>query len=347
MTNGTEKRNRWAVVVLFLLASALAEMLTGSAPPVEFLSPAAFIIMAALYGSGAILIRELRVRWKKGYWPTVFILGAAYGIIEEGLACKSFFNPAWQDLGILGTYGRWAGVNWVWSLNLTVFHAVISITIPIFIVELLFPEQREARWLGRLGMTAFWLLLLAVTVFGFLAFPYYPSFLHVMPTIGVVVALFLLARLLPAPQPAPKQSWLLWPICFTVVGFWITVFFFVTHLILPELGLPVWLTITATILWLLATVWVVRTLSRGGRWNDKHKLALLTGPLLFWILLAPLQEMDPKRLDDTTGLTVVAFLILLFLIWLRGKVRISVTADRDREHLYDVSAEKNQCLSQD
>jgi hypothetical protein len=321
MNDGTEKKNRWAVVVLFLLAPALAEMLTGSAPPVEFLNPASFAIMTVLYGSGAILIRELRVRWKKGYWPTVFILGAAYGIIEEGLTCKSFFNPEWQDLGILGTYGRWAGVNWVWSLDLTVFHTVFSITIPIFIVELLFPEQREARWLGRLGMTAFWLLLVAITVFGFLAFPYYPSFLHVLPTIGVVAALFLLARSLPAPQPTQKQGWLLWPICFTMVGFGVTVFFFVAHWILPELGLPVWLTMTVTILWLIATVWAVRAMSRGGSWNDKHKLALITGALLFWTLLAPLQEMDPKRLDDTAGLTVVAFLVLLLLVWLRGKVR--------------------------
>jgi len=321
MSDGTGKKNRWAVVVLFFLAPALAELLTGSAPPVEFLSVPGFVLMSALYGSGAILIRELRVRWKKGYWPTVFILGAAYGIIEEGLACKSFFSPTWKDLGILGTYGRWAGVNWVWSFDLSVFHAVFSITIPIFIVELLFPEQRKARWLGRLGMTAFWLLLLAVTVFGFLVFPYHPSFLHVLPTIGVVTALFLLARLLPAPQPAPKQDWLLWPICFTMVGFGVTVFFFVAHWVLPELGLPVWLTMTTTILWLLSTVWVVHTMSRGGSWNAKHKLALITGALLFWMLLAPLQEIAPDRLDDTTGLTVVAFLTLLLLIWLRGKVR--------------------------
>ena len=68
-------------------------------------------------------------------------------------------------------------------------------------------------------------------------------------------------------------------------------------------------------------------MSRGGSWNDKHKLALITGTLLFWTLLAPLQEMDPKRLDDTTGLTVVAFLVLLFLVWLRGKVRRRVLGE--------------------
>jgi hypothetical protein len=320
MIDGIKKPNRWAVVVLFFLAPALAELLTGSAPPSEFLQVPAFLLMSGLYGSGAILIRELRVRWEKGYWPTVFILGAAYAIIEEGLACKSFFNPEWEDLGVLGVYGRWAGVNWVWSFGLTIFHAVFSIAIPTFIVELIFPEQRNRRWLGWLGIATFWFLLIAVTVFGFLAFPYYPSVFHIAPTVGIVVALFVLARLLPTPRPTPKQGWLLWPICFTVVGFGAAVAFFISHWLLPELWLPVPLTLLVSLLWLTATVWLVRILSRGGAWNDKHKLALLTGVVLFWVLFASLQEVAPDRPDDTTGLTVVAFFVVLLLIWLRGKV---------------------------
>jgi len=71
-------------------------------------------LLASLYGSGAIIVRELKVRWKKNY-VSMFILGAAYGIIEEGLMVKSFFDPNWMNLGILGSYGRWLGVNWVWA----------------------------------------------------------------------------------------------------------------------------------------------------------------------------------------------------------------------------------------
>jgi hypothetical protein len=319
--------NRWAVVVLFFFAPALAELLTGSAPPMEFLSVPGFVLMSALYGSGAVLIRELRVRWGKGYWPTVFVLGAAYGIIEEGLVCKSFFDPEWQDLGTLGVYGRWAGVNWVWSLNLTIFHAVISIAAPIFVVELVFSEQRDERWLGGFGVAVFWFLLAAVTVFGFAVFPYYPSALHLVPTIGIVVALFVLARILPMPKRALKQGWLLWPICFTVVGLGGAVFFFVSHWVLPELGLPVPCTILTSILWPAAVAWLVRLMSRGGAWNDKHKLALLTGVVVFWVLLAPLQEMDTNRTDNPTGLTVVSFFVVLLLLWLRWKTRRRVRGE--------------------
>jgi hypothetical protein len=43
----------------------------------------------ARYGSGALIIRELKVRWNKGY-ISMFVLGEAYRIIEEGLMAKSF-----------------------------------------------------------------------------------------------------------------------------------------------------------------------------------------------------------------------------------------------------------------
>jgi hypothetical protein len=37
-----------------------------------------------LYGPGALLIRELKDRWRKG-WLAVFILAVAYVVAEEGL----------------------------------------------------------------------------------------------------------------------------------------------------------------------------------------------------------------------------------------------------------------------
>ncbi|MDG6981287.1 MAG: hypothetical protein JRN51_09295 [Nitrososphaerota archaeon] len=36
-----------------------------------------------IYGSGALLIYEAKVRWKKG-WAMVLLLGGVYGILEEG-----------------------------------------------------------------------------------------------------------------------------------------------------------------------------------------------------------------------------------------------------------------------
>jgi len=58
---------------------------------------------------------------------TILILGAAYGIVEEGLMVKSFFDPQWVDL-VPWRLRPLAEVNWS-GAGLTLFHAVWSIGI--------------------------------------------------------------------------------------------------------------------------------------------------------------------------------------------------------------------------
>src|SRR5216684_3038312 len=72
-------------------------------------------------------------------------------IIAEGLAVKSFFDPGWKDLGTLGWYGRSLDVNWIWAVWLTIFHAVVSIAIPIFLVECIWPRIRGQPLTSRRG----------------------------------------------------------------------------------------------------------------------------------------------------------------------------------------------------
>ncbi len=79
---------RKPVLALLLLAPTIPELLTGSTPitmlllsPLKFLLQMVYIV--SLYGSGALLIREATIRWNKG-WGTTLLLGAAYGIMEEG-----------------------------------------------------------------------------------------------------------------------------------------------------------------------------------------------------------------------------------------------------------------------
>src|SRR5207249_9937171 len=81
------RRPLWALV---LLSPVIAEMLSGSTPPIEWLNPVAALFLIWLYGSGVLVMRETAVRWKTG-WPSILLLGAADGIIEEGLAVKSSF----------------------------------------------------------------------------------------------------------------------------------------------------------------------------------------------------------------------------------------------------------------
>ncbi|MGC2359731.1 MAG: hypothetical protein WA691_05435 [Thermoplasmata archaeon] len=145
-------RPRWPVLALLLLAPTIPELLTGSTPITTlFFDPLAFAVsflgIVGLYGTGALLIREFVVKFQKG-WASVLLLGAAYGIAEEGLAVHTFFEPAGlAPVNNLGAYGHAFGVNWLWALGLTAFHAVYSIALPILLTQLWFPAVKNVRWM--------------------------------------------------------------------------------------------------------------------------------------------------------------------------------------------------------
>src|SRR5579872_6937430 len=119
-------------LLLLLMSPGIPEYISGSSPmnaillnPPTF--PLGIVANLGLYGPGVLLIREAKVRWKKG-WGTVLVLGVAYGILEEGIALSTMFNPKAGPVGVLGYYGHWLGVSWVWSAGLVIFHSLFSIS---------------------------------------------------------------------------------------------------------------------------------------------------------------------------------------------------------------------------
>jgi hypothetical protein len=200
------------VLALLLLAPTIPELLTGSTPiSTVVYDPPLFAIqflgIVGLYGTGALLIREFVVYFRKG-WASVLLLGAAYGIAEEGLAVHTFF-AAGPPVGALATYGHLFGVNWLWALGLTIFHATYSIALPILLVGLWFPEARGRRWLdrGMVGVVAF-VYLFVVGLFSItVGHGPTPELLAVF--LGVVVVLLGLAygapRDLLAVRPGPRR----------------------------------------------------------------------------------------------------------------------------------------------
>lgn len=314
------------VWVLFFLSPMIGELLSGSAPPAEFFNPLGFVMLAVLYGGGAIMVRELTHRWHKD-WPALFVLGAAYGIAEEGLMCKSFFDPGWMDLGPLASYARWAGVNWVWATELTIYHAVFSIAIPILLVGLLFPRQRQQVWIGTKKLIFLFILwvLNAVVIFLFIS-PFRPPVLHYLLTVVIATGLCALAWRLPPPVFAlgtarGKAAHWFW---FLLIGFLGTLALFFLAWVLPNTSVHAVLAIVLMVGLVILVGWAVLRLSGGGmKWSDKHKLALASGALGFFILLAPLQEFDRKRTDNTTGMALVGLAMLLLLLWICMRMRRS------------------------
>ena len=311
-------------MILFFLAPAIAELLSGSAPPVEFFNPVGFIILTTLYGSGAVLARELTIKWRRG-WASLLTLGAAYGIIEEGLMVKSFFDPNWVDLGLLGSYGRWADVNWVWSTQLTIYHALISIAIPILLVELILPNRRNEAWIGQNGFIILPIILAVDVALGyFFLTAYRPPAIQYALTVAIVAAIIVLAWRLPSQPFAPKAISPRHPFWFWLTGFLGTIAFFIVFGGLPHTAIPPSLTILIGLGLVALLTWLVMRMSgNGAAWTDMHRLAVAAGPLSLFILFSPIQEFDTSRQDNPAGMTMVGLATLIFLIWLWWWVRRS------------------------
>lgn len=276
-------------LVLFVAAPVFGELFSGSSPLNEFINPVTFATLALLYGCGAVLCRELVIRWHKG-WFSLFLLGMAYGIFEEGLLVQSFFDPIWQDLGSLAVYGRAAGVNWVWAEHLTIFHALVSISASIAFVEILYPERRRETWIQSRGWWWLnWAGLLGIYAVWEVMTTYNPGIWKWLSWLAVLL-LVLAARLIPQHPRQVSSGQPARPLVFWLLGFLGMLFqFVIVYSPSERQTLPYQWTMLilagydAVIFWL---VW--RWSVRCAAWDDRHRLALIVGALCLFLILGPL-----------------------------------------------------------
>ena len=303
--------NRRPLVALILLSPVIAEMLSGSSPPLEWLNPITPLLLIWLYGAGVLVMRETAVRWKTG-WPSILLLGAAYGIIEEGLAVKSFFDPGWMDLGTLAWYGRWLDVNWVWAVWLTIYHAVVSIAIPIFLTEWIWPRIRGQPLTSRRGyITAIGLLAGATVFINLLLTPYRPSVWHFLGAVGAVVVLVWAAK---------KYAGALWarlpsrrlprsPRVYALAGFGFLMGSFLLYGGGPSFGVVPIVTILEGAAVLVGVMLLMRRTSDDlMRWA-RQRFAFVAGCMGFLIVLAAFLELAGWR-----GMGIVAAAFTYFLV---------------------------------
>jgi hypothetical protein len=329
-------------LALFVLAPAVGELVSGSAPPAEFSNPFMFIVLAALYGSGALLAREISLRWNKR-WPTILMLGLAYAIIEEGLMVKSFFDPGWMDLGDMAFYGRWLGINWPWTVELMIYHATVSIAIPIQLVELIYRERRDERWLGRRGMIGIPVLLGLDVLFGFFVLTTYrppagPYLLAVLATVG----LYWWARQAPAEWPAKAPIQPLHYRLLILIGLSIVVGMIFAAWVFASSGWSPVLSIILMIAVCVASYLVIRRASGYGSWDDLSRLALIRGVLLPMNILGAIREFSGNQPDNPTGMTLVGILTLVGLWWLGRRIRERRPAPPAQDDLLPFGAKADQ-----
>jgi hypothetical protein len=208
-------------------------------------------------------------------------------------------------------YGRFADVNWVWAEMLTIYHAAVSITIPIALAELRFPEKREESWVTTRHLKLLIALLAGVTVFGFFALTQYrPPPLQFALTIAVM-ALFIYAARRIQPRDASAYAGRLSKSrhIFAVAAFGSFAFFLLFYAGPELVGSPPVL----MLLGLALVLGLERFFSRYDWWGPRSapaRLAAASGGLTFIIFVAFLLETRMLGMS-IVGLATVVGLVLL------------------------------------
>lgn len=296
-------RRRWTpATAAFLLAPACTELLSGNMPPLVFFVPPVYLMLAILYGGGAILAHDLVVRWGKG-WPSLLALAIAYGVWEEGVLVRSLFNPEWGGRTEGGDYGWWLGVSWIETGRLVLFHATFAILIPVLLIGTIFPNRREQPWLSPRRTRILLALMLIQVPVGWLMMPYTPGIGAYALTIGVVAALIGIARLLPSPRGAHHAA-RGWSRRLFFTGFGATAALFLLGWVMPAVGVPASLTVPLLVGLGIACVVQARRI----RPTRDGLLALASGALAFWVLAAPISELTGRRGMLLVGLATALLL---------------------------------------
>ncbi|MEV0596991.1 hypothetical protein [Nonomuraea cavernae] len=262
---------------LFFLSPLIGEFLLGNLPVTML---AALIVLAPLYGGGALLIRELARRRGAG-WPGIVLLAIAYGLLEEGLVTRSLFNPGYAGMD-LTSYAWIPGVEvsaWWVTFVLGGVHAAGSICVPIAVVEALVPARAAQPWLRVPGLVTAGILFGLGAVVSALFDPaaYQPSIAQVAGVVvpaGLLVVLALRRR--QAVSGAPGRAPGPWP----VLGFSLAAgaVFWLAALTLDTLG--GWPVVAVNLAVYAGVCVLVTRWSRRPGWGRAQVFALAAGGVL-------------------------------------------------------------------
>lgn len=286
--------------VLLLLAPLVSEFLLGNLPIT--LMPV-LIVLAPMYGGGALVIREVVRRAGRG-WPSIFLLGFAYAVLEEAFTTQTLFNPDYLYLNLhLLEFAAIEplGIGGWWTIYVITLHAVWSIAVSIALVEALFPDQAEVPWLGPVGLSFATLIFLfgivATTLIGlqteqerggiFVASP-----IQIVAA-GIVCVLFIVVAFAIPVGPHRKvdrealNPWVLG------LGSLLAGSVFLT--IPPKWG---WGAVAVYLALYGIGIFVVLDQSRRRGWSMRHRLALAGGAALAYAWHAfpqtPVTSVDPR-----------------------------------------------------
>ncbi len=195
-----------ASLILILMLPFLTELLSGNFPLSAFFTPQVLVISLIMYGFAALVLRELSVKWKVGVIG-IFIIGLAYGLLNEGIAAKSLMmaEPV-VDTAYLG-YPLILGINLPWLAMIVVWHALHSILYPILIISYFFPDIMKKRWLNKKWLIALSVIVIALATLMFFTTPRNKSPIIYLIAYWIVIPLIIYSsRFIPNDIQLKKEN---------------------------------------------------------------------------------------------------------------------------------------------
>ncbi len=314
------------VLVLIVLAPTIAEILLG-----DLLFNANFVptlvMYVLLYGSGALLVREVAHRFHLG-WPSIIALALAYGVVEEGLILQTMFNQHFPGLEVLASYGRTMGVSWFWMTGVLGMRAVWSIALPILLTELLFPTLASRSWLGRVGLG---LDAMVYVLVGLVIFHFFTVFTHFSASpvalLGTALAggvlVWLALFIVPRKKAVPGGKGVPAPWSVGLIAFLAGALFFGIQLFFPTVPAiaPLLPILMYAVLYAVVAILIEHWSTEPG-WTAHHQIALASGALFTYMIYGFLLE-SRGSLADIIFHGVVCVVISCLLVWLFSRYTYS------------------------
>jgi hypothetical protein len=299
-------------ITLFLLAPLVAEFLLGDLP-INLLP--ALLILAPMYGGGALLIREVARRARRG-WPTILVLALAYAVFEEAFTTQTLFNPNYLGLHLhllQPAYIPALGMGGWWTVFVLTLHTVWSISVSIALAEALVRDGATAPWLGWPGLAAtsvlFALGAVASTLLTLRGDRFHASARQFGGAALVCVVLMVTAFGLPRTASARTAGWVPSP---WLVGAGALAAGSGFLLIPQRWG---WGAVGGYLAIDLVVIVLVSLGSRRAGWDGRHRLALAGGAALAYAWHAFLQTpaVGNSGMVDRVGNAVFAIALLVLL----------------------------------
>jgi hypothetical protein len=289
MDSNHAERHRFLLTTgLLLLSPLVGEFLLGNQPITALPS---LILLAPMYGGGALLIREGSRRAGRG-WPTMILLAAAYALIEEGPIDQMLWNPHYggTDMGAAyaSTHVAFLGTSIQLVQDVLALHTVWSICVPIAIIET-FSRDRTRPWLGKPGLAVIAAVFVAGSSFlavdqihseHFIASPV--RFAQAAAAIAalIVAAIVISRRPVPRVEASAPRPWVVGTVAFAASS----LYFACEGITGASPAIP-WLVVGAGLLLAGGAVALATRWSHRRDWGAAHRLALAGGALLTYVWL--------------------------------------------------------------